>query len=131
MSTVQETNRYQRAIRAIAQREQVTTYAIIEWLKKQEGVGCSMREASNELQAWRAMQEQDLDIAADIAALGLLAATSGLTRDGRARVITRLRQRSAFDWKKLGGSTNEAAEKAAQRLREALAILPQLNEKQS
>ena len=99
MSTVQETNRYQRAIRAIAQREQVTTYAIIEWLKKHEGVGCSMREASNELQAWRAMQEQDLDIAADIAALGLLAATSGLTRDGRARVITRLRQRRAFDWK--------------------------------
>jgi|TARA_R110000868_G_scaffold82832_1_gene233745 hypothetical protein len=131
MSTVQETNRYQRAIRAIAQREQVTTYAIIEWLKKHEGVGCSMREASNELQAWRAMQEQDLDIAADIAALGLLAATSGLTRDGRARVITRLRQRRAFDWKKLGGSTNEAAEKAAQRLREALAILPQLNEEQS
>ena len=131
MSTVQETNRYQRAIRAIAQREQVTTYAIIEWLKKQEGVGCSMREASNELQAWRAMQEQDLDIAVDIAALGLLAATSGLTRDGRARVITRLRQRRAFDWNKLGGSTNEAAEKAAQRLREALAILPQLNEEQS
>lgn len=131
MSTVQETNRYQRAIRAIAQREQVTTGAIIEWLKKHEGVGCSMREASNELQAWRAMQEQDLDIAADIAALGLLAATSGLTRDGRARVITRLRQRRAFDWKKLGGSTNEAAEKAAQRLREALAILPQLNEEQS
>ena len=131
MSTVQETNRYQRAIRAIAQREQVTTHAIIEWLKKHEGVGCSMREASNELQAWRAMQEQDLDIAADIAALGLLAATSGLTRDGRARVITRLRQRRAFDWKKLGGSTNEAAEKAAQRLREALAILPQLNEEQS
>jgi hypothetical protein len=90
-----------------------------------------MREASNELQAWRAMQEQDLDIAADIAALGLLAATSGLTRDGRARVMTRLRQRRAFDWKKLGGSTNEAAEKAAQRLREALAILPQLNEEQS
>ena len=131
MSTVQETNRYQRAIRAIAQREQVTPYAIIEWLKKPEGVGCSMREASNELQAWRAMQEEDLDIAADIAALGLLAATSGLTRDGRARVITRLRQRRAFDWKKLGGSTNEAAEKAAQRLREALAILPQLNEEQS
>ena len=131
MSTVQETNRYQRAIRAIAQREQVTTSAIIEWLKKHEGVGCSMREASNELQAWRAMQEQDLDIAVDIAALGLLAATSGLTRDGRARVITRLRQRRAFDWKKLGGSTNEAAEKAAQRLREALAILPQLNEGQS
>ena len=131
MSTVQETNRYQRAIRAIAQREQVTTYAIIGWLKKHEGVGCSMREASNELQAWRAMQEQDLDIAVDIAALGLLAATSGLTRDGRARVITRLRQRRAFDWKKLGGSTNEAAEKAAQRLREALAILPQLNEEQS
>ena len=131
MSTVQETNRYQRAIRAIAQREQVTTYAIIGWLKKHEGVGCSMREASNELQAWRAMQEQDLDIAVDIAALGLLAATSGLTRDGRARVMTRLRQRRAFDWKKLGGSTNEAAEKAAQRLREALAILPQLNEEQS
>ena len=131
MSTVQETNRYQRAIRAIAQREQVTTYAIIGWLKKHEGVGCSMREASNELQAWRAMQEEDLDIAADIAALGLLAATSGLTRDGRARVMTRLRQRRAFDWKKLGGSTNEAAEKAAQRLREALAILPQLNEEQS
>ena len=100
MSTVQETNRYQRAIRAISQREQVTNGAIIEWLKKHEGVGCSMREASNELQAWRAMQEQDLDIAVDIAALGLLAATSGLTRDGRARVITRLRQRRAFDWKK-------------------------------
>lgn len=131
MSTVQETNRYQRAIRAIAQREQVTTGAIIEWLKKHEGVGCSMREASNELQAWRAIQEQDLDIAADIAALGLLAATSGLTRDGRARVITRLRQRRGIDWNKLGGSTDAAAEKAAQRLREALAILPQLNEEQS
>ena len=131
MSTVQETNRYQRAIRAIAQREQVTTGAIIEWLKKHEGVGCSMREASNELQAWHLMQEQHLDIAADIAALGLLAATSGLTRDGRARVITRLRQRRGIDWNKLGGSTDAAAEKAAQRLREALAILPQLNEEQS
>ncbi len=131
MSTVQETNRYQRAIRAIAQREQVTNSAIIEWLKKHEGVGCSMREASNELQAWRAIHDPEIDMAIDIAALGLLAATSGLTRDGRARAITRLRQRRGIDWNKLGGSTDEAAEKAAARLRDALAILPQLNEGQS
>lgn len=131
MSTVQETNRYRRAIRAIAQREQVTHGAIIEWLKKHEGVGCSMREASNELQAWRVIHEQEIDMAIDIAALGLLAATSGLTRDGRARVMTRLRQRRGIDWNKLGGSTDDAAEKAAQRLRAALAILPQLKEGQS
>jgi len=131
MSTVQETNRYQRAIRAIAQREQVTNGAIVEWLKKHEGVGCSMREACMELQAWRAIHEEEIDMAIDIAALGLLAATSGLTRDGRARAITRLRQPRAIDWNKLGGSTDDAAEKAAQRLREALAILPQLNEGQS
>ena len=128
MSTVQETNRYQRAIRAIAQREQVTTGAIIEWLKKHEGVGCSMREASNELQAWRAIHEEELDIAADVAALGLLAATSGLTRDGRARLVTRLRQPRAINWDRLRSSSNEAAEKAAARLRELLVILPQLNE---
>ena len=131
MSTVQETNRYQRAIRAISQREQVTTGAIIEWLKKHEGVGCSMREASNELQAWRAIHEEELDIAADVATLGLLAATSGLTRDGRARLVTRLRQPRAINWDRLRGSSNEAAEKAAARLRELLVILPQLNEGRS
>lgn len=120
MTTVQETNRYQRAIAALSKRGVVTTAGIIAWLKENEGVGCSMREAHAELKAWRSFQVQSTDLAADFAAGALLASTAGLTRDARSRVIHSVRV--TLNWERVAGATNEAASRALELLRQRVAV---------
>lgn len=114
MSMVQEQNRYQRAIEAISRRERVTTKKIGLWLKEQEGVGCSMREATAELKAWRMNNTQDTEMLADVAATALLALSVGMSQDARVMYSQNLRE--TIDWSKLANASGDAAEVASKHL---------------
>ncbi len=113
MSTVQELNRYQRAIEAIAKKKRVTGDGVCEWLKKHEGIGCSKRDATNEVRAWRLKNHREIELRVEIACFSLLAITDGLTRDGRKMFAERMKR--LVDWHKIGNATDEAVTRANTR----------------
>lgn len=110
MSSVQETNRYQRAIREMAKRGACTTAGLRTWLIKLEGIGCSYREASIELRAWRKQFQHDEAQTCDDIEQAILAGTAKLNRDSRKRVISHVL--SETNWGRLALATDEAAQKA-------------------